>query len=706
GYVWHTTGSGKTITSFKTALFLSTRGGFDKVIFLVDRRELDKKTSENFKAYSAYESVSVDDTSHTYQLKKQLLSGKRGIVVTTTFKLNNLVKKLMEGADFGLSEKKFIFIIDEAHRTTMGEMMVNIKRFFRKNGLFYGYTGTPLFDENKVIGMVNEKSEIIDTTEKLFGPGLHKYTIDQAIADGNVLGFNVDYINTGEFISYGDLREQIKAQIEAEKPDMPGLEIERLVYGWSDLEVEKEAVKRNLLFYQDETHIPKVVERILDNWEEQSKDRVFNAILTAAYKKRAIAFFNEFKVQLRRRGDNINLALTFSFGSESETDKVEPEIIEMMFKDYASFTGIEFVSGDKSKGEEAYFEDIVARGTRGGSGRNERNIDLIIVADQLLTGYDSKYLNTLYVDRPLALQGLIQAYSRTNRIYGKEKEFGSIVNFQYPKITEEQVNTALTLYGSGGASSRAIVENYDTAVEKLSIKVEEMIKSLEDPSQWESLNLDEKAKELFVSSFVDASKQLGTVMQYYEYKWDNERFKIDEHTWLKYVGAYKNLTYKERNPIDEPIIPLSGKTKITTRQVIDDKHILGLIGSRIRNEKGIQTIDDETLRLIYEEIQELSDMGQAKQAKLLKEFVEKELITGHLKADLDFDQAFENWKKRRLQMEAEKFAKEWGLYSDVLLKSLDQYSIVKEDAIPYIDEIQLSIDYEKAENKESGSQLP
>ena len=132
----------------------------------------------------------------------------------------------------------------------------------------------------------------------------------------------------------------------------------------------------------------------------------------------------------------------------------------------------------------------------------------------MLTGYDSKYPKPL-VDRPLALQGLIQAYSRTNRIYGREKEFGSIVNFQYPKITEEQVNTALVLYGSGGASSRAIVENYDTAVNKLSIKVEEMIRSLENPGQWESLNSDEAARELFVLSFVDASKQLGTVMQYY-----------------------------------------------------------------------------------------------------------------------------------------------------------------------------------------------
>src|SRR5699024_5667583 len=138
----------------------------------------------------------------------------------------------------------------------------------------------------------------------------------------------------------------------------------------------------------------------------------------------------------------------------------------MMFKDYGQFTGTEFITGDRKRGEEAYFEDIVARASRGGSGRNNNNIDLIIVADQLLTGYDSKFLNTLYVDRYLRLQHLIQAYSRTNRVYGKSKEFGTIINFQYPKTTEERVNTALKLYGSGGTSSRAIVEHYETAVEK------------------------------------------------------------------------------------------------------------------------------------------------------------------------------------------------------------------------------------------------
>lgn len=189
GFVWHTTGSGKTITSFKTAQFLATRTEFDKVVFLLDRRDLDDQTSEAFKAYSVYESVNVDDTKSTYQLRRQLMSAKSGIVVTTTFKLYNLVESLVKGQDDSLKEKKIIFIIDEAHRTTMGDMMSKIKEYFFQNGLFFGFTGTPLFDENKAKGKVNERSELINTTEKLFGPLLHQYTIDEAIADGNVLVF-------------------------------------------------------------------------------------------------------------------------------------------------------------------------------------------------------------------------------------------------------------------------------------------------------------------------------------------------------------------------------------------------------------------------------------------------------------------------------------------------------------------------------------
>ncbi|MBC2458463.1 type I restriction endonuclease subunit R [Clostridium beijerinckii] len=707
GFVWHTTGSGKTITSFKTALFLSTRAGFDKVVFLVDRRELDKNTREKFKAYAAYEPVTVDDTKFTYQLKNKLKSHNQGIIVTTTFKLNEVVKELEEAKDTTLEDKKIVFIVDEAHRTTMGQMMGSIKNYFRKNGLFYGFTGTPLFDENNIKGKINEKSEVINTTEKLFGPQLHEYTIDEAISDGNVLGFHVDYINTGEFKSYDDLREQLVEKIKEDHPELADRDIERKVQEWSETEVEMEAKKSNILIYQDETHIPRVVEEILNNWETQSQGREFNAILTVAYKSRVIAFYDEFKKQLNERGEKLNIAMTFSFGNENDPDNISQAIIEGMFKDYSEFTAIEFIAGDKKHGENAYFEDVVARATRGGSGRNKKNIDLVIVADQLLTGYDSKRLNTLYVDRSLELQGLIQAYSRTNRVFGKNKEFGTIVNFQYPRMTKETVDIALKLYGSGGSSSKAIVDTYTVAVEKFSINAFEMINSLPDPSQWQEIKDDKEKKDKFILTFKDAAEQLNLVGQYYEYKWDDSTFGIEEHTWLKYVGAYRNLMRNDGSGDPVPIIikPLVGKTKLAGTQVIDAAHILGLIGSKVSNVDGKQIVDGETLRIIYEQIQELSDMGEDNKAHLLKEFVDTELVPGNLSYNLNFDEAFDIWKQNKLKAKINELADEWGLDRDWLLKSVTAFSVGQAGPIPYIDELTKSLDYDKATDKSAGNKL-
>ncbi|MGE6402805.1 HsdR family type I site-specific deoxyribonuclease [Bacillus cereus] len=707
GFVWHTTGSGKTITSFKTALFLSTRAGFDKVIFLVDRKELDNRTSENFKAYATYESVTVDDTKKTYQLKKQLKIDKSGIVVTTTFKLNALVKELEENHDGSLRDKKFIFIIDEAHRTTMGQMMGTIKSHFKKYGLFFGFTGTPLFDENNIKGKINEKSEVINTTEKLFGPKLHQYTIDEAISDGNVLGFHVDYINTGEFKSHEDLREKLAEKIQNEQPDLRTREIERLVSEWSEAEVEEQAAEKGILQYQDETHIPRVVEEILNNWDSQSQAKEFNAILTVQFKNRVIAYYNEFKNQLAKRNEKLNVAMTFSFGNENDPDNIPPELIKKMFKEYSEFTGIEFIAGDKKHGESAFFEDVVERATRGGSGRNEKNIDLVIVAQQLLTGYDSKRLNTLYVDRPLELQGLIQAYSRTNRIFGSNKEFGTIINFQFPRITEATVNTALELYGSGGSNSLAIVDIYETAVKKLAIKINEMIPTLSNPTDWQTLQNDKEAKDFFKLTFKDAMQQMNFVEQYYEYLWDDDAFGITEHRWLQYQGAYKNLFLGTHDEDDDPIVinPLVGRTKLAGTQVIDAAHILNLIGSKVGSTNGIQTIDSETLRIIHEQIQELSNMGEDEQAQLLKEFVDTELVPGHLASSINFDESFEKWKHNKLHVAVSDFSIEWGLDTQLLLKSVDAFSISQSDVIPYIDELTASVDFTKATNQSAGNKL-
>lgn len=709
GFVWHTTGSGKTITSFKTAQFLSTRTEFDKVVFLLDRRDLDEQTSKAFKAYATYESVNVDDTKSTYQLRKQLTASKSGIVVTTTFKLSNLVKDLMEADDRSLANKKMIFIIDEAHRTTMGGMMGMIKDYFYKNGLFFGFTGTPLFDENKVKGKINERSELINTTEKLFGPLLHQYTIDEAIADGNVLGFHVDYINTGEFRSYEDLREDLIELLTEKHPEKAIKEIERQVMRLSELDVEKHAAKEGLLVYHDQTHIPRVVEEILAGWQEQSQGGEFNAMLTVAFKERVIAYYHEFKKQIAeqfRDGDaKPNIAMTFSFGNENDPDNVAREVIEEMFADYEGFTGIRFIAGDKKKGEDAYFEDVTDRAKRGGSGRNPKNIDILIVADQLLTGYDAKRLNTLYVDRKLELQGLIQAYSRTNRVFGSSKEFGTIINFQYPRITEEIVKEALLLYGSGGSNSRVLVEKYGVAVDLLRTKVEALRSELPNPTKWIDIQYDEEKKETFKTAFKESFKQLDRVKQYYEFVWDDEAFGLDEHSWLQYIGAYRNLFPRETGGDDWIPKDLKGRTKLQGSQIIDAQSLFALIGNKTTNEGGFQVINDNNLVLILEQIQELSDLGEHELAEALKTFINEELVTGKLSASVDFDVAFKEWQENRQFAVIKEFAGQWGIGSDLLRKSLQEYNTSKPGEVPYRNEIATTLDPDQATNEFAGNKL-
>lgn len=710
GFVWHTTGSGKTITSFKTAQFLATRTEFDKVVFLLDRRDLDDQTSEAFKAYSVYESVNVDDTKSTYQLRRQLMSAKSGIVVTTTFKLYNLVESLVKGQDDSLKEKKIIFIIDEAHRTTMGGMMAKIKEYFFQKGLFFGFTGTPLFDENKAKGKVNERSELINTTEKLFGPLLHQYTIDEAIADGNVLGFHVDYINTGEFRNYDDLREQLIKSLSEKHPGKGEKAIAREVYKWDDLEVENKASEEDILIYQDETHIPRVVEEVLDGWQEQSQNGEFNAILTAAYKERVIAYYHEFKKQIAEKFKDgeakPNVAMTFSFGNENDPDNIALEVVDEMFKDYANFTGISFTPGNKTHGEVAYFEDVTDRAKRGGSGRNPKNIDILIVADQLLTGYDSKRINTLYVDRRLELQGLIQAYSRTNRVYGSSKEFGTIINFQYPRMTQELVRAALALYGSGGKNNPVIVAKYEEAVDELNKRMLNLIQELSDPTRWIDLRDDEVGRKRFRAAFKEAAKQLNVVKQYYEFVWDNKRFVLDEHKWLQYVGAYRNLFPRVgEGPEEEDIRELQGRTKLQGSQVIDAQSLIELIGNKTTTEGGYIVINDNNLVLVLEQIQELSNLGEHEMAESLKRFVNEELVGGHIPATSNFDEAFQDWQDKKQFEEVKAFASEWGIDADLLSKSLKEYSLIKPEEIPFRDDISKTLDPDKATNIFAGNKL-
>lgn len=719
GFVWHTTGSGKTITSFKAALSLSKT--FDKVIFLLDRKDLDAQTSKNFKAYSQYETIEVSDSPHTHDLRNSLSTSLKGVVVATTFKLNNVIKELQEnGDDKSIMKKRMAVIVDEAHRTTMGEMMQTIKSALR-NTLFFGFTGTPLFDESNTVGFVNEYSERMKTTEDMFGNELHRYTIDEAIKDKNVLGFHVDYIDTGEIGSYSLLKEKWLAHEKADplnkrsddeltryalqlendrKTDKDGINI-----GRAELEI--------VLEYHDELHIPQVVKSIIENWEKHSNGSVngkkvshkFNGLLTVALKQRVIAYYDEFKKQLAESNLKLNIMATFSTGNENtDLGQKDKDNLATIFQDWHEM-GHPLYQVDAAKpdnGESGFFSDITAVFKNGGHANNEKNIDLLIVADRLLTGYDSKLLNTLYVDRYLKLQGLIQAYSRTNRIYGEDKEFGTIVNFQYPAKSRYALEKALKLYGSGGTSSRVIVDEYEVVVKQMVPLFEILQESLAYPERWLDIKDVEPEQTDFIIAFRQVAKKLNLLQQYYEFDWlgtGTKALAFSEEIWLKYLGAYQNLKPKIEDGPEDEIADLVGGTQLIDTQDITFSEIIRLIGKLTTPSGQLDQSDAnnaENERLITDAIQKLRTFGDNDNAELLEKFMADVVTVDKLDNHLSVADNYQAFRIKTGQDSLGAYAKTWAIDQKILLKVYQHYH-VGDKVINYLDELKSSNDYLKSD---------
>lgn len=439
GYIWHTTGSGKTITSFKTAWLASRMPRVDKVVFLVDRIALTKQTNENYKAYDPDSTDdtagSVQDTANTTDLSRKLRSKDNNIIVTSVQKLDTLVKR----KTFKAPNKNIIFIVDEAHRSTGGDSFKKIQQSF-KHGAWVGYTGTPMFDET-TNGL---------RTEDIFGRLLHAYTIREAIADRNVLGFKVDFETTIDE----------KAMKEKYLPDFYHKRYPR----WSEKQIQEkignltqadmdDAVEPS--FYDmNPDHVHEVVKDIFDHWRNRSNEGKYNALLTThvggggASSPMAMMYFREFqRVNEERQKEGkftLKVAVTFSPNTSNndsmlETNKGLYEVMQAYNKEFGTTFGMDDAAG--------YTQDVVSRLNKTAS--DKRFLDLVIVVDQLLTGFDAPELNTLYVDRTLKSAGLIQAYSRTNRIADmQEKPWGRIVNYRWPTENEKLMNQALAIYAN------------------------------------------------------------------------------------------------------------------------------------------------------------------------------------------------------------------------------------------------------------------
>lgn len=439
GYVWHTTGSGKTITSFKTAWLASRMPKVDKVVFVVDRIALTKQTNENYRAYDPDSSEdkigSVQNTYNTNDLSRKLKSKDNNIVVTSVQKLDTLVKR----KSFKTPDKNIVFIVDEAHRSTGSENFENIQKAFKKSA-WIGYTGTPMFDET-TSGV---------RTEDVFGHLLHAYTIREAIADRNVLGFKVDFETT---IDEEQMKLEYLPNFYRERyPKWTEEQIREKINNLSQEDMD-DAVEPS--FYDENSdHVRLVVEDIFKNWRNRSNEGKYNALFTThvgggkASTPMAMMYFNEFQrvndENKKNAGQTLKVAVTFSQNSSNNDSMIATnqglyDAIKAYNKEFGTSFGMDDVAG--------YTQDVASRLNK--TATDKKFLDIVIVVDQLLTGFDAPELNTLYVDRTLKGAGLIQAYSRTNRIADmQEKPWGRIVNYRWPAQNEKLMNKALAIYAN------------------------------------------------------------------------------------------------------------------------------------------------------------------------------------------------------------------------------------------------------------------
>lgn len=408
-------------------------------VFVVDRIALTKQTNENYKAYDPDASEdtfgSVQNTNNTTDLNRKLKSKDNSIIVTSVQKLDTLVKR----KTFKAPDKNIVFIVDEAHRSTGGDSFKNIQKAFKKSA-WVGYTGTPMFDETTT-GL---------RTEDVFGPLLHAYTIREAIADRNVLGFKVDFETT---IDEKKMKEKYLPAFYRERyPKWTEEQIQEKVNNLSQEDMD-DAVEPS--FYDENLdHIKLVVEDIFRNWRNRSNEGKYNALFTThvggskASTPMAMMYFNEFQrineENKKNGGQTLKVAVTFSQNSSNNdsmlaTNQGLHDAIKAYNAEFGTSFGMDDVSG--------YTQDVTSRLNKSASDGNF--LDLVIVVDQLLTGFDAPELNTLYVDRTLKGAGLIQAYSRTNRIADmQEKPWGRVVNFRWPAQNEKLMNKALAIYAN------------------------------------------------------------------------------------------------------------------------------------------------------------------------------------------------------------------------------------------------------------------
>lgn len=626
GYIWHTTGSGKTMTSFKSAQLVADSHDADKVVFLMDRIELGTQSLSEYRSF-ADDADDVQGTENTQVLKSKLASDdpKNRLIVTSIQKMSNL-----KAGETGITQaeldrlagERIVFIIDECHRSTFGDMLQDIRRAF-PNALFFGFTGTPILDENQKKG---------STTAMVFGECLHRYSIADGIRDGNVLGFDPYMVTT--FDDY-DVREavaleQAKAATVAEAisddrkskvfyyyKDSAKVPMGPMLDGAGNHIKGIEDFLTPAQYWPDTPHHGKVVEDILRRFPVLSHGNKFHAILATSSIPEAIDYYRAFK----ERAPQMKVTALFdpSIDNNAGSTVKEDALVELI-EDYNKAYGQEFTIPTWP----AMKKDVSARLSHKKPYVNvdtnrDFRIDLLIVVDQMLTGFDSKWLNTLYLDKVIDYESIIQAFSRTNRLFGPDKPFGTIRYYRRPHTMKCNIEAAVKLY-SGDRPLDMFVQKLPENIALMDTRLQEILMVFEAAGVGDlsKLPASQEARRKFAKEFVELNEFLEAAkVQGFTWEQDTYEFReepkegsqpsesvlvqpvIDERTYLVLVQRYKEL-FSDGTPGDAPDAPYELDGHITE---IDT----GLIDSDYMNsnfEKWLKCLeqDNEGLAAAREEL--------------------------------------------------------------------------------------------------------
>lgn len=569
GYIWHTTGSGKTMTSFKAAQLIASSKDADKVVFLVDRIELGTQSLKEYRGF-ADETESVQATENTNVLISKLKSTNPSdtLIVTSIQKMSNIKSEdaSLSTRDIELNNKRIVFIIDEAHRSTFGDMLITIKDTFPK-AIFFGFTGTPIQEENQ---------KMKNTTSTVFGDELHRYSIADGIRDKNVLGFDPYKVLT---FKDRDLRKCValdKARAKTEKEAISDPRKSKVYYKYMDsskvgmvgsYDKSGKYIKGIEDYipnaqYTTEEHVKTVIKDIEENWLTLSRNSKFHAIFATNSISEAIVYYRLFKEMM----PSLKVTALFDPDIDNNGDsEFKEDGLEEIINDYNLRYGQIFTIATFNKMK----KEIAARLAhkfpfKRIENEPDRQIDLLIVVDQMLTGFDSKWVNTLYMDKILRYENIIQAFSRTNRLFGPDKPFGTIRYYRRPHTMEQAINAAVKLYSGDkefGLFVCHLVENL-RRVNRLFESISDIFESA-GIVNFEKLPADIEARKKFAKDFNELNSYLEAA-KIQGFKWDTLTYVdkttdetvqvlLDEKTYLILVLRYKELIEKGDGLVDDNI---------------------------------------------------------------------------------------------------------------------------------------------------------